>query len=231
MLRKDILIDEITQAKLDNDTLEELVASLWPQDCQTCGWSLGDEPCALVVNDMMVMAYARLHHPRCCEPNWNDSGLYQVAGGPLLSWVGNTFAMAVLDVNDQQVYIAGLVVNPSLEMVRLSHEEGRWKVDPLSNYRGLGYQSPQDEIFQTQNPLRDSLLVITPTSWRVSIPGALQTFELSPESIMTEYALKRKGVFVIVTQAVNPGQLQSETMEKVFESRHTLLGWVPLYDE
>lgn len=229
MLRENVLIDNITQSKLGPEVLDELVACLWPKDCQTCGWSLGSEPCALVVSDMIVMVHATLHHPKCSEPKWNDSGLIEFNRGPMISWVAGGILIPTTGVSNQISYMPGMILNPSLETVSLRREKGEmWQFNTLSRFREIGFRSPQEEI-QIENPIPDSFLVITPSSWRVTIAGALETYETGPGAHLTELAIKWKGILVIITQAVDPNKLKPEDIRTVMSSRQTIVGWVSLY--
>jgi len=230
MLRRNLLVDDITQGKLDPVVLDELAASLWPQDCQTCEWSLGDGQCALVVDVMAYMAHASIHHPKCSEPNWNDSGYHKVTSGPLISWVAVGTIIPAAVNGDQISYIPGVIVNPSLEMVNLGlGKDGRWELSTLTRVRESGFEPPMEGM-KIGTPVRDSHLVITPTSWRVIIPGSIETYEVSPEPQMTKLVAKTKAILAIVTQAADPGALRPETMPSVMSSKHTLVGWVPLYE-
>jgi hypothetical protein len=77
--------DQKTRDKLGEAGLNEVVASLWAQDCQTCGHALSPEPPALCVDELGGYATAGLHHRRCRPPGWNDSSLIFTASGDVLS--------------------------------------------------------------------------------------------------------------------------------------------------
>jgi hypothetical protein len=53
--------------------LKEVAASLWAQDCQSCGQALDPESPALCVDELSGCATAGLHHRRCRPPGWNDT--------------------------------------------------------------------------------------------------------------------------------------------------------------
>ena len=231
MLRSDIVVDEVTQSKLNPAVLDEIVSCLWPKDCQTCGWSLGREPCALVVDDSFVIAHATLHHRKCKAPNWNDSGLHEFTGGPLLSWIASGVFIPSKERNDPATFISGIVLNPSLEMVSLRRgSEGSWELSTLQTFRGMGFTSPSEGINLGQ-AVPNSSIVMTPTSWRVHLPGGFEVYEVGPEPEMNKHAISKKGILAIITQAADPANLQPDVMPAMMMSKHTVAGWVPLYSK
>jgi hypothetical protein len=58
----------------------EVMAGLWPVDCQTYGRPLGAEPPALAVDDVRAFAWASLHYKRCWAPGWNSGPVITRAG-------------------------------------------------------------------------------------------------------------------------------------------------------
>src|ERR1019366_2723787 len=101
MLPNGAPIDDRTHAELGRQAVREVLGSLWPGDCQSCGQSLGSEPPALLVDDLQVVTRASLHHPSCRAPAWNDTGKVRTAGG--------------------------LLVNPGLEEVWLKRDGDAWR--------------------------------------------------------------------------------------------------------
>lgn len=230
MLRNQLLVDEETLNNLNPEVLDDVASCLWPRDCQTCGWSLGNEPCALVVDDTIVFAYATLHHKKCRAPSWNDSGSHQYTSGPLLSWVANGVILPVGDGSDPMTNIPGLVLNPSLEMVSLNRgSEGKWQLNTLHLFREMGFKSSRQGI-DLGKPVPRSNIIMTPTSWRAYLPGGLEVYEAGPAPHMNKLAMRRKGILVIITQAADPGNLTMELMNAAMLSRHTVAGWVPLQE-
>jgi hypothetical protein len=218
MLRTKVLVDDATQSNLDANVLDDLISCLWPQDCQTCGWSLGVEPCALVIEDTFVIAHASLHHTKCKSPRWNDSGLHEYSGAPLISWVVNSVAFPAGDGENPKDFIAGMVLNPSLEMVSLRRaSSGKWELAAVHLFREMGFVSPREGIYLGRS-VPHSGVIMTPTSWRVYLAGGLETYEVNPEPEMNKLALRRKGIFAIITQAADPGQLTLDVMNKIMAS-------------
>jgi len=231
MLREKVLVDDATRRNLDVKVLYDVISCLWPQDCQSCGWSLGDEPCALVVNDGLVMAHASLHHTKCKSPQWNDSGVQYLSGAPLISWVVNSVAFPARDGNNPGDFIAGMVLNPSLEQVSLRRVGGgKWELSAVHLFREMGFTSPRDGIYLGR-PVPHSRVIITPTSWRAHLAGGLETYEVNPSPEMNKLARKQKGIFAIITQAANPSELTLDVMNRVMASGHTVAGWVPVQQE
>lgn len=231
MLRTQVLVDDVTRSNLDANVLDDLISCLWPQDCQSCGWSLGSEPCALVIDDTFVIAHASLHHAKCKAPQWNDSGFREFNGAPLLTWIVNGVAIPTGDGSNPRDFIPGMVLNPSLEMVSLRRANGgKWELATLNTFRTMGFIPPRDGIYLGR-PVPHSTVIMTPTSWRVHLAGGFETYEVSPEPEMNKLAARRKGIFAIITQAADPGQLSPEVMNEIMASGHTVAGWVPLYQE
>ena len=67
------LVDGQTRSRLSGTVLDEVLASLWPGDCQSCGQSLGIGPPALAVDELGVLTRASLHHSACRAPGWNGA--------------------------------------------------------------------------------------------------------------------------------------------------------------
>jgi len=79
MLPNGALVDERTHSKLGDGALGEVLASLWPGDCQSCGTSLGSGKPALMVDDLQVLTRANLHHHARRLPQWPGSSWRQCA--------------------------------------------------------------------------------------------------------------------------------------------------------
>src|ERR1022692_1404819 len=125
MLPNGAPIDDRTHAELGRQAVREVLGSLWPGDCQSCGQSLGSEPPALLVDDLQVVTRASLHHPSCRAPAWNDTGKVHTAGGVLLTW--RTVPLVLpFDTGSGELRIAGLLVNPGLEEVWLKRDGDAW---------------------------------------------------------------------------------------------------------
>ena len=84
MLPHGAVADMRTQAKL-GDALGEVLAALWPGDCQSCGTSLGPDKPAVAIDDLHVLTRATVHHRGCQAPRWNDSMTVQTPTSALLT--------------------------------------------------------------------------------------------------------------------------------------------------
>lgn len=125
MLADGVLTDERTRSRLGGDGLDEMLASLWPGDCQSCGQSLGRQPPALLVDDLGVLTRASLHHSACRAPAWNDSSLITTSRAGLVTW-RTVVLLLPFQAGGGEIRVAGLLVNPSLEAVWLVRDGGTW---------------------------------------------------------------------------------------------------------
>jgi len=73
MLPHGAVADRRTQAKLGGEALSAVLAALWPDDCRSCGISLGSGKPTLAIDDLHVLTRASVHHRACRAPRWNDS--------------------------------------------------------------------------------------------------------------------------------------------------------------
>jgi hypothetical protein len=127
-------------------------------------------------------------------------------------------------------FIAGMVLNPSLEMVSLRRNDGKWELAPVHLFREMGFTSPREGVYLGRS-VPHSGVVITPTSWRVHLAGGLEVYEVNPESEMNKLALRHNGILAIITQAADPSELSLDVMNKIMASGHTVAGWVPVHHE
>jgi hypothetical protein len=112
MLPHGAVADRRTQAKLGGDALSEVLAALWPGDCQSCGTSLGPDKPALGIDDLHVVTRASVHHRACRAPRWNDSPTLQTPTSALLTW--RTVVLLLPFQHGRRVIrAAGLLVNPA----------------------------------------------------------------------------------------------------------------------
>jgi hypothetical protein len=112
MLTDGCLTDERTQSRLGDDSLDEVLASLWPGDCQSCGQPLGSLPPVLLVDDLGVLIRASLHHNGCRAPGWNDSLLITTSSTGLPTW-RTVVLLLPFEAGGEEIRVAGLLVNPA----------------------------------------------------------------------------------------------------------------------
>jgi hypothetical protein len=125
MLPSGALTDERTRSRLGDDALEEVLASLWPGDCQSCGQSLGGELPVLLVDDLGLLTRASLHHAACRAPAWNDSSLITTSSAGLVTW-RTVVLLLPFRAGGEEIRVAGLLVNPGLEEVWLVADDDAW---------------------------------------------------------------------------------------------------------
>jgi hypothetical protein len=63
MLPHGAVTDRRTQARLGGGALSEVLAALWPGDCQSCDTSLGSDKPYLAIDDLHVFTRAAVHQP------------------------------------------------------------------------------------------------------------------------------------------------------------------------
>ncbi len=148
MLRE-VLCDQKTKDKLGEDGLGEVTASLWAEDCQTCGRKLGSKPPALCVDDAGRYATASLHHPRCRPPGWNDGSVIFAAGGANLSWTSLSFVLPAMSGRKADPRPA-MLVNPGLEMIFLEPRQGAWHPAYHRQFTSLGLVPPGRKLRLTR---------------------------------------------------------------------------------
>lgn len=68
------VISDDVRRQLDATGLQQLLNSLWPVDCQSCGKPLGGGPPVLRVVETLDFATAALHHRRCQSSHGVETG-------------------------------------------------------------------------------------------------------------------------------------------------------------
>jgi hypothetical protein len=126
--------------------MEEVLASLWPGDCQTCGQSLGSTPPALLVDDLGILTKASLHHRACRAPAWNDSLVITTSSTELLTW-RTVVLLLPFDIRGGEMRVAGLLVNPGLEEVWLGRDGDGWRPRLDPGFAAAGLTPPTAGIF------------------------------------------------------------------------------------
>jgi len=220
------LVDELTQSRLGDDALGEVLANLWGGDCQTCGRTLGSELPALLIDDLGFYTRASLHHSACQAPAWNDSMMIKTSSSALVTWRSVVLVLP-FQVGGGEILVAALLVNPSLEEVRLMCEGGVWhpRLDDAFLSGGLTYPAAGIPI---RKPLPAVSGRVTRTSLSALINGRTETYETSADPEIRAHADELNGFLLIVTHAAHPGHLDSSGLEAAMTSRVTLVGWAEL---
>ncbi|RBM24247.1 hypothetical protein [Streptomyces sp. PT12] len=136
-MARGIVVDGGTRERLGADGVAELLGTLRPVDCQTCGEGFGrwGRPALFVqVAGDADAGDASLHHRRCREAGWAEVGPGDrpaLTGFPHATWRAT---LGVLPTGNTPV----VVVNPSFEVAILRRENGRWRVATLDRYAAYG---------------------------------------------------------------------------------------------
>jgi hypothetical protein len=233
-LLPELLCDEKTESRLGETGLAEVRACLHAADCQTCGRPLGAGPPALVVDDVVTFAYASLHHRGCRAPGWNDGSVLTVTGGATVTWSARTVLMpATYGRRGQHPDPRpALIVNPGLESILLERRGGRWQPGHDAQLRAAGLVPPGRQL-RLDRPVPGVTARAAGGDIAVTITGPLPvTYDAEADPPITARALELRGVLLIMTSAVNPGELTSRTgpaqIGGALTSPSTLAGWVAL---
>jgi hypothetical protein len=141
MLPDGCLADQWTRTRLGEDSLDEVLSSVWPGDCQSCGQPLGSRPPVLLVDDLGLLTRASLHHSGCRAPGWNDSLLITTSRMGLVTWP-TVVLLLPFEARDEEIRVAGLLVNPSLEEVWLVRDVDTWHPSLDPGFGAAGLASP-----------------------------------------------------------------------------------------
>jgi len=225
MLPDGALTDERTQSRLGDEALNELLTSLWPGDCQSCGQSLGGQPPALLIDDLGLITRASLHSV-CRAPAWNDSMVVSTSRADLVTW-RTVVLLLPFQAGGQEIRVAGLLVNPGLEEGWLVRGGGTWHPALGSGFAAVGLTSPAAGI-----PIGVPAAGVTGRQAHgclsAVINGRPETYETWAEPQIGAQARRYGGFLLIVTHAIHPAQLDPEGLDRTLASPLTLTGWAQL---
>lgn len=220
-----VLISERSTSELGDEGLRDLLACLWPVDCQTCGRFLGQEPPALCVDDSMAFATASLHHPDCRAPQWNDSGMITSSGIEAITWTAGTLVFGLVREGKAEPWPM-MVINPGLENVVLERDkDGDWRVRPMLAFSKAGLASSGAGL-EIPGPVDGAIAFTTDASLSVTFQYARQTYEAAAEPLIVGGARACEGFLVGVTHALNPADFREEELHAAMAARQVLIGWV-----
>lgn len=114
-----LVVDEQTATNLGRKGLAELTLNLWPQDCQTCGWELGQTRPTVQVRDFIAFISANLHHARCQPAEWSTGPVLVSSPQRLLSHATQSLLLPTETGSGHRDDRPVVLVNPSLEQVTL----------------------------------------------------------------------------------------------------------------
>lgn len=213
--------------ELGRDGLRDLAAHLWPKDCQTCGWELGTEPPALVVQDFMVFMAAGLHHQRCRAPSWRDNTT--LTSQALLSYDVTAFEVPFRrGEKDPTVDLRPFfLVNPSLEQVMISETADGWRVNTVEMWQRAGLHTPGPG-FVIDKPVPDFTADLVDGTLSVTVDTVGQRWELPVNAGFQRAVRTLGGVTLAVSTAAVPSQLDAGQVAALLLSGEAALGWVAL---
>jgi hypothetical protein len=227
-----------TQARLGSAGIAEVTASLWRVDCQSCGLPLGAGPAALAVDQAGPVGWASLHHERCRQPQWNDSGMIAVNAAHQT----HRSRLVIMPVHglhlpagrDQVLPV--MIVNPALECVQLRQAGGRWQPQLDEDFTAAGMTLPGSGLVIHQ-PIPGASAVLTAVSAAVRLrarPGITYESWLDGQDHHTALARRaitsQGGIMLAVSHAVDPaatGDLPRQFDDGLREGK-VLLGWAAL---
>jgi hypothetical protein len=222
------VVDLRTRAKLGGNALGEVLAALWPGDCQSCGASLGFANPALAVDDLPgVLTRATLHHRTCRTPQWNDSWTVQTSSSALLTW-RTVVLLLPFQAGRRVIRAAGLLVNPGLEEIWLSEDVSGWHPHLEPSFAAAGLTRPADGIPIRNPPAADVTGHLGQASLTAGITGRIERYTCDAQPEILAAAAQHGGFVLIATHAADPDQLTPAGLMHAFASPMTLVGWVPL---
>jgi hypothetical protein len=142
-VRDDVVVGQDVRAQLGG-ALDNVLASLWALDCQSCNRPLAGRRPAQSVDDMVSWASASLHHEKCRPSRWNDDSVVPMSPDSTLSHRTMCILLPLMIGNATEPELKPLlVVNPGLEQVFLDHSPlGQWKVVPNAAFAAAGLKPP-----------------------------------------------------------------------------------------
>ena len=220
------LADQRTRSKPGDSALDEVLASLWPCDCQSCGRGLGSDPPALVVDDLQVLTRASLHHGACRSPGWNDSFVIWGPGSALLTW-RTVVLLLPFKAGRGVIRAAGLLLNPGLEEIWLTQDAGTWRPRLEQSFAAAGLTHPSQEM-PIQIPAAGLAGYLSQTSLHADVTGRSDRYGSLAEPEIRAATAQLGGFLLIVTHAADPGQMNPDRLMKVLAAPVTLAGWAQL---
>lgn len=224
-----LLTDPGTRARLGPQGLDLVTTHLHAGDCQTCNRPLGRDS-ALLVDDSHTWQRCSLHHPRCRDPYWNDSFLQVFTRDATVSYENRALTVPIAMRGRMNV---AMVLNPGLEQLSIFREGLYWQqFMDFWKHRGLRKPSalrfPLQPVSDYEASVRGGDLVIDGPwlTWSAALTSPC------PDPVL-EMAIRREGVFLIVSHAFRPAWLnEADDVHRhlggAIEADDAWLAWVPL---
>jgi hypothetical protein len=222
----DQIIDRLTAA-----VVREVLGSIWPVACQSCGLPLGQDRPALAVDDLGLFAQATLYHPGCRPSEWSARPL-RATTAATLTWTSQVFASLGLPGTDPSMVM--MLLNPALESATLMPSPNGWSVQVSSNFTEAGLRRPRPDL-AAANPVPGAIARLKPlptgdTRLTVTVT-AIEEFTYTvaiPDETCSK--IKELGGFMLaVTHALNPDDIiVLNDLDPVLNGDRTVAGWVEL---
>lgn len=220
------VVDEQTATNLGCEGLAELALNLWPKDCQTCGWELGQTRPTVQVLDFIAFVSASLHHARCQPAEWSTRPVLS-SSQPLLSYTTRSLLLPA-EANGHRDDRPVILVNPSLEKVNLSPHDGRWTVNTVSHYRQVGLRSPFQD-FVVDAPIPDIVAALEGDELTVTLDNTGQTWGNQLVGPICQRVRELGGITLAISTAADPHRVQTVgQFVALMQTGQVAMGWVAL---
>ncbi|HTP16656.1 MAG TPA: hypothetical protein VMK13_12570 [Streptosporangiaceae bacterium] len=224
----EIIADPGTRLHLGGPGLAALRECFFPGDCQSCNRPLGGRPPALSVSVLSPgHAMARLYHPACVPPQWNDSGLIEVAPGPgTVSRSARCWLFPAAGAPGP-VYLPALLVNPGFESVFLREGPDGWR-PVLPEWFSAAGMLPG----AAGSPLPGVRSAIDGGIASVVFPASPNPYSAPAEPVTLARARELGGFLILVSQVVDPAALSpasaTPVLQRAFSAGQIISGWASL---
>jgi hypothetical protein len=222
-----VLVARTVRKKLGRDGLREVLANLWPGDCQTCGQSLDTGETALVVDDMIVTADASLHHPGCRDTGWNDTGIITGSGDPLITHITQLLMLGMRLPSGAVEHRPALLVNPGLEQLRLRPTKKGWRVAAAEFYTQHFGMLPADQG-PPDAPVPDTRAFVLGNE--VAVQCGPLSWMSSADPTSAQAVRDSGGLMVLISTALHPARLDNGALTDAVQAGHVVSGWANLAD-
>jgi hypothetical protein len=232
-----VLLSPDIERELGQDGVAEVAASLWAVDCQTCGRSLGTRPPSLCVDDLRMFAMATLHHERCRAPAWNQGSITGQGG----AYVSHRTRLVMLPLSDltgtegSLNSIPVMLVNPSMENVILTQDDGKWHPQMHAVFGAMGMVPPGPGL-RLYKPINGATARLTATAVTITMqqPAPSDTYTCGLTANDASFAREiadQRGILLAATYDVDPdaGDVDlTRQFQSALRDGRLLCGWVPL---
>ncbi|MFI5736142.1 hypothetical protein ACIA49_38870 [Kribbella sp. NPDC051587] len=208
-------------------SLEQVLASLWPGDCQTCNQPMPGRRPALSIDEISDFAMATLHHDNCRPSDWNTDRPIPIGTAAMVTNHTWCALVPVVTGDDGQEQIKPYVlINPTLELIYLTRSPlGQWRVEPHFALEGTGFAPPP---FTSTTPAAGATATLQATELTISLAGgALGPFAVTLSDRARELVEADRGATVVITHAIDPHELTDPVqLGPVLRGDRTVMAYV-----